>query len=352
MKHVLENSLIERLTQGFARNESQINGLQDSDAELLRLPGCDLVLALTTDSLAEELEVGLYRDPYLIGWMAVTVNASDLAAVGAEPVGVLLSETIPPDADDDFLAALQRGVSDACSASGLHVLGGDTNFSPRIHMSATALGVLADGPIMTRKGCRPRDAVFASGPLGLGSAFALTQFQSGSEDPPQNMMFKPRARVREGQMVRHWATSCMDTSDGVIPTLDQLVRLNDVGIKLAGKLEDILHPDALYAVRAADLPEWFLLAGPHGEFELLFTVPRESRERFSSTASALGWEPIEIGEIVKHQAVTMPIHGRQQEVDTTTIRNLFTEVRGDVNQYVAKLVTLHEEMAKTTLVHH
>ena len=173
MNAIIENQLIERLARGFARSPDQLNRTRESDAELIRLPGTDVVLALTTDGVVEEIEAGLYRDPYLVGWMTVMVNASDLAAVGAEPLGLLLNQTLTLDLDDDYLDRLQSGIHEACKACRLHVLGGDVNFSSRPQMSATALGLIRDGRPLTRVGCRPGDRLFASAQLGLGSAFAL-----------------------------------------------------------------------------------------------------------------------------------------------------------------------------------
>ena len=98
---VLENAYIERLVRELPRSPLQLNRLQEADAELIRLPGTTAVVALKTDAIVEEIETGLYADPWLLGWMAVTVNASDLAAVGAEPVGVLLNETLAPDAEGE-----------------------------------------------------------------------------------------------------------------------------------------------------------------------------------------------------------------------------------------------------------
>jgi len=344
MRNILENALIESLTRGFARHPHQVNGLQESDAELLQLPGLDLLLALTTDSLVEELESGLYRDPYLIGWMTVTVNASDLAAVGAEPVGILVNETIPPDASDNFRYALQRGIRHACDTFDLPVLGGDTNFSSRIHMSATALGALNNCRPMTRIGCHTGDALFASGPLGLGSAFALLQVQAASQPYTPQEMFKPKARLREGQLVRPFATSCIDSSDGVIPALDQLMRLNKVGFDLTGPMDSMLHSSALRVVRSTGIPDWLLLAGPHGEFELLFTVPRTMRQMFLIAAARSGWKPIELGEVVEEPVLTIRIDGVSRQVDATAIRNRFPEVQGNVERYIAELLRLDHAM--------
>ena len=71
---VLELALLRRLAAGFRRSPLQLNAHQESDAELVRLPGQAGVLAVTTDSLAEEIESGLYDDPFRIGWMAVLAH--------------------------------------------------------------------------------------------------------------------------------------------------------------------------------------------------------------------------------------------------------------------------------------
>ncbi|MBI3082153.1 MAG: hypothetical protein HYY94_04470, partial [Gemmatimonadetes bacterium] len=170
-----EVALLERLAGGFSRSALQCNQRHESDAELIRLPGSPSVLALTTDAISEEIESGLYSDPYCIGWMTVLVNASDLAAVGAAPVGILLNQTLPSDMPEQELEALQGGVRDACSACGLPVLGGDTNFGARLHMGACAVGLIPDGQPLTRRGATSGDRVFASGPLGLGGAFAFAR---------------------------------------------------------------------------------------------------------------------------------------------------------------------------------
>ena len=147
MTEILESAFIERLTRRLPRSPLQLNGLQETDAYLLRVPAVGLVLALTTDWVVEEIESGLYSDPYLIGWMTVTVNASDLAAVGAEPIGLLLNETLPPDTAPEFIERLQEGIREACSASGLYVLGGDTNISTRLELGGSALGLISDRAI-------------------------------------------------------------------------------------------------------------------------------------------------------------------------------------------------------------
>ncbi len=346
MSAILENELIERLAAGFRRSPHQLNGLGESDAELLRLPGTDVVLALTTDGVVEEIESGLYDDPYLIGWMTVMVNASDLAAVGAEPLGLLLNETLAPGLADDYLAALQAGVADACSACGLLVLGGDTNFSTGVRMMATAIGTVTGDPPLTRRGCRPGDRLYASGPLGLGSAFALQRLvldQAGGSDP--EITYRPSARLREGRLLRCFASCCMDTSDGVIPTLDELMRRNGMGFELTGSAEQLLDHAAARLAESAGLPGWLMLAGPHGEFELLFTVSDARCYEFTKAAASLSWGPLEIGTVTAEPRLTLPIDGRCVPIDTARVRNLFLERESDVGRYIDGLLELAAELA-------
>jgi thiamine-monophosphate kinase len=342
MTTIIENALIERLAAGLPRSPQQLNKLRESDAELIRLPGTNIVLALTTDGVVEEIEVGLYDDPYLIGWMTVMVNASDLAAVGAEPLGILLNQTLAPDLDDDFVARLQAGVRDACTACSLNVLGGDTNFSDRLQMSATAIGTVTVGRPLTRRGCRPGHRLFASGPLGLGSAYALLKLGGDPGAAGATVEYKPTARLSEGRLLRRFATCCMDTSDGVIPTLDELMGLNGVGFTLEQPVEELLHPSAVAVSNATGMPAWMMLAGPHGEFELLFTVPAERCDAFVEAAAAIGWAPLEIGTVTSGVGLRISIDTEAAPVtlDTARARNLFLEVDGDVEAYVAGLLRI------------
>jgi thiamine-monophosphate kinase len=340
MATIIENALIERLAAGLPRSPQQLNGLRESDAELIQLPGTNVVLALTTDGVVEEIEVGLYDDPYLIGWMTVMVNASDLAAVGAEPLGVLLNQTLAPDLDDEFVARLQAGVRDACTACSLAVLGGDTNFSDRLQMTATAIGTVTVGRPLTRRGCRPGERLFASGPLGLGSAYALLKLSGDPRAAGASVEYQPAARLSEGRLLRRFASSCMDTSDGVIPTLDELMGLNGVGFTLESPVEELLHPGAAAASTATGTPPWMMLAGPHGEFELLFTVPAERCDAFVEAAAAIGWWPLEIGAVTSRAGLQIATEAGPAPLDTARVRNLFLEVDGDVEAYVAGLTRI------------
>jgi len=340
---VLENALIERLAGIFSRSPLQLNALQESDAELIQVPGTDLILAVETDAIVEEIEEELYADPYLAGWMAVLVNASDLAAVGAVPLGIVLNETLPRQAEEAFLDRLQRGIRDASDRCGLPVLGGDTNFAEKLQVAAFAIGLIPDGKPLMRTGARPGDVLFLAGPAGLGNAFAFLQLSAGKEGS-NGIEYLPQPRLHEGQSLRAVASACIDTSDGLIPALDQLSEVNGIGFRFEIEPGEFLHPAATHVAEQAGLPPWIMLAGPHGEFELLFSVPAERVDAFLAAVHAeLAWQPIRLGTVIPEEGLELPIDGSVTRFDTTRIRNLFTECEGDVQRYVHELLRVHEQ---------
>jgi thiamine-monophosphate kinase len=347
MNAIVENQLINRLTEHFRHSPLQVNRLHESDAEIIAL-GPDICIALTTDNIVEEIATGLYDNPYLIGWMTVMVNMSDLAAVGAEPIGILVSETLPRGYDAANLSALQKGIADACSTCATYVLGGDTNFGESLMLGGCAIGSVSRSSLLTRVGCNVGDLLYASGMLGGGNAFAISKLldESGVQ-----LNYLPCARLKEVRTLRGIASACMDTSDGVLATLDQMMRLNGVGFEIDVPLENILSVKALSCVQANILPPWFLLAGQHGEFELLFTVPPVKEYELLHNAEQQGWQPVRLGSVVADPAISLLINNHRRCVDTKRIRNIAYENAIHVKEYIGKLMELDREIRKGEVNH-
>jgi thiamine-monophosphate kinase len=331
---VLENMMLRGLTTSLARSSAQFNGLLESDAELVRVPGTsDLWLAATTDAVVEEIQTGLYADPRLLGWMTVMVNLSDLAAVGAAPAGVLIAETLKRGMTEKEIQEMQQGIDGAVRACGTHVLGGDTSIADHQEMCGTALGFVRAEKPLTRCGCCAGDILYLSGPAGTGNAFALARFTNTDPFP-----FFPVARVREGQLLPGRASACMDTSDGLLATLDQLCRLNGIGFEIDSRWEEALDQASRSAFLGAGLPSWISLAGQHGEFELAFTLPPGREAGFLEQAGSIGWKPKRIGVATVEGGIILPIVGIPHLIDTQAIRDLASRFSGDLNGYIAGLL--------------
>jgi thiamine-monophosphate kinase len=334
-----EEMLIEQMSRTFRRAPYQMNRTHETDAELLHsgLTNGNL-LAVTTDSLIEEISSGLYTNPWFMGWMLAMVNFSDLAAVGAKPLGLLIALSIPKEHEGAFVFDLSMGIAAACERVGSFVIGGDTNFGEQLILSGTAIGTVDGSHSLTRIGCKPGDRLFLSGPAGAGNAIAFTRLTNPGSSV-DGCFFMPAARITEGQSLRGVATCCMDTSDGVIHTVDSLARLNHCGIVLENEWERILHPAALQICKSTSLPPWLALAGTHGEFELCFAIKANDEPNFLQSATESGWNPIRIGEVCGGSGVSLKSRNGVTKLDTQFIRNVAAEAGRDHQTYIRELVS-------------
>ncbi len=334
-EEIAENRLLARWGELLGRAPGQLGRFNEADAELVPL-GDGRLLALTVDTVDEEVRAGLYRDPRTVGRIAAVAALSDLAAVGADPLGLLLSVGLPREDRERVQEGVARGVREVCDATGTFVLGGDTNESETLTVAGVAAGLVPRDSALTRVGARPGHVVAVSGRVGAGSALAATRLLGGASVPAGygEDDFHPLPRLREGRLLRGVASACMDTSDGLVATLDQLARLNGVAIRVTRAQEDLLEPGAA-AVRAhLRLPAFAFLAGHHGEFELAFTVPEDLWSDLALEAARAGWTPLAIGRVEAGQGLFLG----SREIDGARVRNLLSEVGGDPRAYARALV--------------
>jgi thiamine-monophosphate kinase len=290
------------------------------------------LLALTVDTVLEEVAVGLYRDPFTTGRTSVISSLSDLAAVGADPLGLLMAVGLP-EGDATVQEQLALGIRDACEAAGTYVLGGDTGSTPTLQVGCLAAGLVPEDGVLTRIGARPSDHLFVSGGVGLGAALAAHMLLGIPKETFSELDFRPMPTIKYGKALRGVASACMDTSDGLLSALDQLARLNEVEIRLQIS-EETLHPRAEATRQAAGLPVFPFLASYHGEFELVFSVPEDRIEALAAAAAGIGWSPIPLGRVEKGEGLFLG----NIPVDGSRVRNLLEDCGGDLGRYVAELL--------------
>ncbi|WP_131783718.1 thiamine-phosphate kinase [Legionella gresilensis] len=327
---ISEVNFIELMRKNQLFSPRQVNTCWQADCELLRLDE-NKILAVTTDGLSEELETKLYEDPFHIGWMLVTINASDLAAVAATPLGILCNMTLVKtgkQAEIRYLEQLQAGIAKACTHYNLPLLGGDTNFANHYQLSATALG-LCEKPL-TRVGAKPGDFICVSSYVGLGNLFAFNRLFLNK--PAQ---FFPIAPLEFMHYVAPFATSCIDISDGVMDALEMLAKINNVGIQLNNS-KTYLHHQVIQAANQHGFPAEVFLAGHHGDFEILFTIPVESLEKFLAICKLNDFCPLIIGNISLKQGVTLA----NKNFPPNTFRSIWEQYSHDIEYYLKILLEL------------
>jgi len=220
--------------------------------------------------MSEEVASGLYPDAYTVGWVVAIAALSDLAAVGADPVGVLLTSTWGPDWPRADRASMASGFAAALRASGTALLGGDSSTGAATVLSAKAIGCSDERP-MSRVGAQPGDVLCTTGAAGAGAALGL-KFLIGEErgDPP----FRPRARLAEGSALRRFASACIDTSDGLLQAVAVLASVNGLGAQLEWSSE-LLDAQSAQLFDAKDLPRWLIWLSELGDYELMAAIPEE-----------------------------------------------------------------------------
>ena len=344
LNEISENNFINSLISGFKRSPMQINKVHESDAEIIKISGdSSTYLAVTTDSIVEEIKSGLYDNPYLIGWMSVMVNLSDLSAVGAHPLGIILSQIIPSDYRSEDLSNLQLGIKDACRKCRTFILGGDTNTGDNLIITGTAVGILEDKKFISRIGCQPGDILYSTNFLGRGNAFAISRFFNQGN---KNFEFLPQSGINYCRLIKNYASACMDTSDGVISTLDQLMRLNKLGFKIDDDWAEKIDKESLELAESSFIPAWLLLAGYHGEFELIFSIPKNSEDKFLFSAEKMNWQPLKIGQVIEDVKIKIPVYGKEIDIDSCRIRNLFNNLDKGVDIYLKSLLAIDDEIKK------
>ncbi len=342
MEEIFENAGIASWVKHFLHAPHQFNQPHEADAELIELPGDpDHYLAVTTDTLAEEIIMGLYRDPYTMGWVTVMACLSDLAAVGAKPLGLVVSISIESNRDEAFNNSIAQGMEDACRTLGIYILGGDTNLTPTISLTGCAFGLVPKKNVMTRCGFQPGDEVFITGNVGTGNALGMMRLTEIPEDIFPEKLYRPVANIKEGLILKKYVGCCMDTSDGLLTTIDQLMRINGFGFIIECNWEKILAPEVLELCNKTKTPPWFMIAGPHGEFELLFAISAKDKDKTTSQLKSEGINPIRIGRVQKTPVVSLALpSGRKVNIDMALVRNLLQTVEGDLDRYVREFKKL------------
>ncbi|NII12051.1 thiamine-phosphate kinase [Oleiagrimonas sp. C23AA] len=304
----MEFSLIEAITRRTAQaREDVVLGVGD-DAALLDVPAGQQ-LAAAVDTLVEGVHFPKGTAPADIGYKALAVNLSDLAAMGAMPAWSLLALTLPaPDAD--FVEGFAQGFAQAAAPYRMALVGGDTTSGP-LCVSVTVHGLVPQGAALRRDGARQGDVVMVTGTLGDAAgglacldrshprAAALMEAPEALRAALLTRLNRPEPRVAAGLQLREVATACIDVSDGLLADLAHITAASGVGA----------HIDAAALPLSSALLTLFpeqataLALGGGDDYELCFTVPADAAAQVSADLARLGCGATRIGRIVAGEGV-------------------------------------------------
>lgn len=249
------------------------------DAAVVRVPRGDALVA----SVDTAIENRHFRDDWLtpreIGYRAVTAALSDLAAMAAQPLGILLALALP-ERWSTHLPAIADGVGDAIAAAGTTILGGNLASAELLCLTTTVLGA-AFAPLR-RSGLQPGDSIYVTGRLG-GPGAAVAAWNSGHRlhDEHRQRFAHPVARLREARwLADRGANAAIDISDGLAADLEHLAAASAVGLDIDLDLLPMLDGVNGPVAAASSGEEYELVVGAPGdasldasEFERTFGIP-------------------------------------------------------------------------------
>ena len=277
----------------------------------LVMPPANKNLAISSDTLIAGVHFPENTPVPDIGYKALAVNLSDLAAMGAEPLWFSLCVTLP-DVDSLWLKKFCNGMVSLVEATGITLIGGDTTRGP-LSITIQVIGSLDDGTALTRGGARSDDGVYVTGSLG-GAALGLGLWQGTGPEKQADLsreevaaiqrLHHPDSRLEVGQKLVGLASACIDVSDGLLADLNHICESSGVGAAL--DLKSIpMHPALLEAAaltragyqETGDAPLKLALSGGD-DYELCFTAPAGSHDRITILSTALECPITRIGSIV------------------------------------------------------
>lgn len=285
-------------------------GVGDDAAIIACPPG--MSLAVSADTLVADHHFFAHTDPANLGHKALAVNLSDMAAMGATPLWVMLSLTLTEALaqDDAWLRAFSSGFFALADQFEVELIGGDTTRGP-LSISVQIMGEIQHGMALKRSAAVPGDDIWVSGELG-GAALALAYLQRKVVLTPQeaqtclNRLDKPTPRVNLGQHLQKLAHSAIDISDGLLADLGHILQSSAVGatvdfehIPCNSSLKKLMTEHPVYEL-AVDC----LLAGGD-DYELCFTAAADNHEALVQLSQQSNIRLSYIGKIIAGRGLTV-----------------------------------------------
>lgn len=283
-----EFELISALSSKLTQNDNSVIRSIGDDSACVRTSGNQILISC--DDQIEGVHFLSSFGGFGVGYKLVVSNASDILASGGVPKWLTISLTTTPKTDLAWLEELYRGINVACTKYGIAVVGGNTAMAKELKIGATIIGETER--FVARDTAKVGDLLFLSKPVG-GSKAGLEALLAKQSDLITKKHLEIELPISLQPLISQYATSAIDISDGLFVDLMHIVNQSGIGFNLYD--EKLLFDDELVAHLGCEKKAFEHALTSGEEYQLLFTVPKEHRDRFS--------EAILIGEAVEKQGI-------------------------------------------------
>lgn len=278
-----------------------ILGIGD-DAALLKTPAKQ-ALAVSMDTLVAGIHFPKNTATFAIGYKALAVNLSDMAAMGAKPAWVTLGLTLP-SVNKKWLKDFCAGLFNLINSHQLQLIGGDITRSKQLTITIQIHGFVPSKQALTRYKAKPGDLIYVTGTLG-DAGLALQLLKQHKRKIPASLLQRlncPVPRIQEGLALRNIATSAIDISDGLAGDLNHILQASHVGATVwVDKLPRSATLNKLCSPAAAI--EYALSSGD--DYELCFTIPSHKEKKLQKLFAAFSGKITCIGVIEKQPGLRL-----------------------------------------------
>jgi thiamine-monophosphate kinase len=334
-----ESSIIEIFRKNFTQRSNIFLGIKTdkgkfNDAGAIELDDNNL-LVVTTDMIGSKTHFPDIGTPEQFGKKSITVNISDLAALGAKPMGLVISTGFPSDTERDIIEKIAFGMNQAAETYSTCIFGGDVNRADDIIIAGTAIGITTKEKILTRNTAQIGDILCVTGTLG--DAAAGYYAWKNKLDLPKKIkntlyprFLEPTARIKEALILRDLdiISSCGDISDGLGWEIFKTGQASNVGFKIYEKLLPI-NEEVFFVAKLLKMDPLDMILYYGEDFELVLTIKREKWKNFTQEMNKLDLNVKKIGEVCDIKGGNRMIREDNTEI---TIKNIGYDQFQDQNE--------------------
>ncbi len=289
-------------------SEGVLIGPGDDCAVIERSEG-KLLLA-TTDTLVEGTHfIRSWMSPVTLGFKAVSVSISDIAAMGGYPLFFLSTVGVPGDIEKDYFEGIFEGLKEASIEYDVDLVGGNLASSDKLFIDIAFIGEVEKDLLITRRGATPGDVIFVTGTVGDSGA-GLSILQKYDTPPKDSYLVKrhitptPRLQVAREIARLSLATSMIDVSDGVLIDLERITVAFGLGAEIY--IEKIpLSDDCIRECRRLNLPVYEIALTTGEDYELLFTASQSDIQKIKEVSEKTGVAITPIGRVTSSGSVSV-----------------------------------------------